>query len=177
MDHIIGTANDASYPNSTWNPSLLASKLTYNDWYLLESFAVNTDAYSGNNGYCDKAVWKIRGDKAVARRTTFNLKFASVGIIDNNAPNGQDLFNFSYRSAMAYECDANGTSNSSYGSSTPTVTWWDRPTPKGINPGGTVAVVGDNSNANVFYRYANANTMKITIDHTTGTQTTSVNQW
>lgn len=38
MDHIIGVVNDPSYPNSTWNPSLVASKLSADDWYLLESF-------------------------------------------------------------------------------------------------------------------------------------------
>jgi len=176
-DHIVGTVEDVSYPNATWNPSLIASKLKASDWYLLESFAVNTDAYSANSGYCDKAVWSVRGAKAVARRTSFGLKVASVGIVNNADAFGQDLFNFSYRSAQAYEFDSTGTSDTSYGANSAAVTWWTRPAPVGITAGGTVSVVVDAANANVFYRYANANYLKITVDHTAGAQTSSVTQW
>ena len=35
MDHVIGTVNDTSYPNTTWNSGVVESKLNENDWYLL----------------------------------------------------------------------------------------------------------------------------------------------
>ncbi len=80
MDHIIGTANDASYPNSTWNAGLSASNLTSDDWYLLESFPINTTAFSGAGGYESKTDWKARGDKAVSHRNTYGINIA--GVID-----------------------------------------------------------------------------------------------
>jgi len=176
-DHIIGTIEDVSYPNAIWNPSPLASKLNTSDWYLLESFAVNTDAYGANYGYCDKAVWSARGDKAVARRKTYSLKVASVGIVNNGAANGQALFDFSFRSALAYEFDSAGVSDTNYGASSAAVNWWNRPEPVEISAGGTITVVSDLINNNLYYRYANANNMKITVDHTIGAQSSSVTQW
>jgi hypothetical protein len=176
-DHIIGTIEDANFPNAVWNPLLYASKLNSSDWYLLESFAVNTDSYGSNNGYCDKSVWAIRGAKAVARRTTYGLKAASVGIINDGNISGQDLFNFAHRSALAFELDAMGTADTSYGASTAATAWWPRPIPTGTNPGGTISVVVDALNDSIYYRYMNANYMKITIDHTIGAQTSAVTQW
>jgi hypothetical protein len=175
-DHIVGIANDPNYPNSTYNPSLVASKLNNNDWYLLESFAVNTQAYSGNNGYCDKATWSIRGDKAMSLRGTFGLKTAAVGIIGDSDPSAQALADFAYRSSMAYELDGHGTSNTDYGAGDANTRWWVRPLPRGILQSSTsVVVTPDANNTNVCLRYTN--NMKIFVDHTIGAQTSSVFQW
>ena len=45
MDHIVGVVNDPTYPNSTFNPGLVASNLTEEDWYLLESYPCNTGSF------------------------------------------------------------------------------------------------------------------------------------
>ena len=175
-DHIIGVVNDPSYPNSTYNSGSTASKLNSNDWYLLESFAVNTDFYTGNNGYCDKATWSTRGDKAVARRTTFALKAAAVGIVNDSNVSGQALHDFAYRSALAYELDGHGTSDTSYGAGTAASKWWDRPSPRGIPQAMTgVTVVADANDSDVYMRYTN--NMKVLVDHSIGAQTSSIVQW
>ena len=64
LDHILGTDNDTSYPNTTWNPSLLESNLTNNDWVLLESFPINTTSYTSTGGYQSKSDWASIGAKA-----------------------------------------------------------------------------------------------------------------
>src|SRR5210317_1957897 len=48
--HIISMSDDPSYPNSTWNPGNNVSLLNTTDYYLFESFMVNTDAYSATDG-------------------------------------------------------------------------------------------------------------------------------
>jgi len=127
IDNNLGTTNDASYPNTTWNPDLIASTLTENDWFLLESFPINTTAYSGNNGYESKTDWATRGVKAQNHRVTYGINLASVGIINNTNDNGQALFDFHYISSCMFALEAVGTSDTSYGSSSATVTFWTRP--------------------------------------------------
>jgi len=128
MDHIIGTENDASYPNTTWNPSAVASNLTSSDWYLLESFAVHTTAYAGtgNDGYEAKSQWTARVIKAIGHRYTYGINLAGVGTIDNSHANAQSLFNFSYVAAMMASLDGYGTSDVYYAASSATVTYWNR---------------------------------------------------
>jgi hypothetical protein len=176
MDHIIGTVDDPSFPNATYNSLAHASTLNNGDWYLLESFSVNTTSYTGNNGYTSKSDWSSRGDKAVQRRATYGIKLAAVGIIDNNEASAMALFNFSYRSALAYELDAHGTSDTNYGASSAAVTWWNRPQPRGIpQSGGIPSVLVDAGNSNIYMRYANFS--KIIINHMTAAQTSSIVQW
>jgi len=127
MDHIIGTTEDGSYPNETYNHFEEESNLTTSDWYLLESFPINTTAYSGNDGYESKSDWSARGSKAIAHRYTYGINLAGVGIINNGNGSGQDLFDFQFISALMWALDANGTSDTSYGASSATVTFWTRP--------------------------------------------------
>ena len=126
MDHIIGTVNDPKYPNQTWNPKHEESHLTHNDWYLLESFAVNTLAYNATNGYASGVDWATRGVKAQGHRNTYGINLASLGVIDDEDPKGQELFNFSYISALEWSLESNGTSSNYYGSSTAQVAHWER---------------------------------------------------
>ena len=127
VDHIIGIENDASYPNTTWNSDVLASTMNENDWYLLESFPVNTTAFSANSGYESKSDWSYRGVKAQNHRYTYGINLASVGVINNDNENGQDLFDFHYISSCMFALEAVGTSDTSYGSSSATVALWTRP--------------------------------------------------
>lgn len=61
VDHIVGVNNDLSFPNTTFNPGSVASNLEIGDWYLAESFAVNTVAYSQETANPND--WKSRADK------------------------------------------------------------------------------------------------------------------
>ncbi|HSN70010.1 MAG TPA: hypothetical protein VLT59_00810, partial [Steroidobacteraceae bacterium] len=126
-DHVLGTADDPSYPNSTWNPTAAESKLTSDDWILLESLVVNTTAYSGNAGYASKSDWTARVVKMQGLRATYGVNFAAVGIINDDNANGQDLFDFAFTAAIMASLEANGTSSVSYGSSTAQVKHWVRP--------------------------------------------------
>lgn len=124
MDHIIGLVDDPSYPNTTWNPGLVASKLTHNDWYMLESFVVNTTTYT--ESIASKANWASRGLKAQAHRINYGINLASLGIINDDNPDGLGLFKFSFVSALMWSLEANGTSSNYYGASTAQVAYWVR---------------------------------------------------
>ena len=177
MDHVIGTADDASYPNTTWNPSLLESKLTANDWYLLESFPINTAAYSGNNGYESKSDWATRGTKAQNHRYTYGINLASVGIINNDNSSGQALFDFQYVSSCMFALEAVGTSDTSYGSGSAAVTFWTRPN---ISDMGriwelTTAVQVDTLDSDVYWRYSDFGRFKL--DFSSGAQIYSISKY
>jgi len=170
IDHILGTANDVSYPNTTWNPTLVASNLTYNDWYLLESFPINTTAYSGNAGYEAKADWAARGVKATSLRATYGINLAAVGIIDNTSANGQALFNFLFISSLQFSFEASGSSDVSYASGTSTVYWWYRLSviELGVEWSLNPSVQVDTSDADVYWRYVERG--RLMLDHSTGAQ-------
>lgn len=126
MDHIIGIADDPNYPNEEYNPHLIASRLNNMDWYLLESFAVNTLAYGKGNGYALKEDWAMRGLKAQGHRNIYGINLASVGVINNDNEFAQDYFNFAFISALMWSLEANGTSDNYYGSGA-AVNYWERP--------------------------------------------------
>lgn len=127
MDHVIGTANDPAYPNSTFNPQLVASSLTADDWYLLESFPINTMAYAGSGGYEPKADWAARGVKAIGHRYTYGINLAASGVINDDNVNGQTLFNFLFISSLMFSVEASGSSDTLCGSGTSNTKWWTRP--------------------------------------------------
>lgn len=118
LDHILGI-NDTSYPNSTYNPGLVASNLNINDWVLLESFAINTTAYTAStpDGYEAKADWAARGVKMLSLRATYGVNVAGSCVIADGHSSKQDLFNFAYTSALMWSLEAMGSSDTSYGSS------------------------------------------------------------
>lgn len=181
-DHILGTANDVSYPNSTWNPSEKESKLNQDDYILLESFAVNTAAYSGSDGYAPKADWLARGQKIVGLRADYGVKFVSVGIIANGDPDGQDLFDFHFTASVMWSLEGQGTSDTNYGASTAQVTKWTRPDMTGL---GTIGIVNpdvlvdadtvDPNAPNRYWRYIQFGRMKV--DFTTSAQTSTIEKY
>lgn len=151
-DHILGTANDVSYPNSTYNPTLVASNLNIYDWILLESFPVNTTVYT--MGYEDKLNWAARGVKAQGLRATYGVNFASVGVISNDHTCAQALSNFQFISSLMWSLEGSGTSDTNYGANG-AVTFWSRPDVKDIghtwNLNASIQVATDNTN--VYYRF------------------------
>jgi len=176
-DHILGTANDASFPNTTWNPSTIESTLNENDWVMLESFPVNTTAYSGNGGYETVSDWAVRGSKANTLRSIYGCNFASVNIIDNGNVNGQDLFDFAFVSSMMWALEAFGTSDAAYGSSSAAVQYWTRPDVSNmglvysINP----SILLDTLDADVYHRYCELS--KLSIDFSTAAQDSSITKF
>ena len=126
-DNILGTANDPSYPNSTYNPSLTESALDEDDWVLLESLAVNTTAYSGNDGYESASQWSARIGKAISLRAAYGVNFAGSSVIANASSDGDALSRFACVSAMMGSLEAFGTSDASYASSSAIVKRWEQP--------------------------------------------------
>lgn len=176
MDHIIGINNDPSYPNSTYNPNLVASHLTANDWYLLESFPVNTAAYGGG-GYESKFEWAVRAVKADGHRYTYGIKLAAVSVINNSNSKGQSLFNFSFVSATMWNLDAHGSSDTNYGSSSATVTMWSRPRTEGLGREwvASPAVQVDVGDSDKYYRYVDYGRM--ILDFSSGSETSDIEKF
>jgi hypothetical protein len=177
MDHIIGTTNDPSYPNSTWNSSLTASKLTSDDYYLLESFPINTTAYSGNGGYENKSDWASRGTKAIGHRNTYGINLIGSGIINNGNSSGQDLFDFGFNSSVMFSLEGWGTSDTSYGASSAAVDWWTRPD---VSKMGRIwslspAVQVDVGDSDVYWRFVDFG--KFMLDFSSSAQDSSITKW
>lgn len=175
MDHVVGTEDDPNYPNSTYNPDEYESLLDEDDWYLLESFAVNTAAYAGNNGYASKSDFVIRGDKATYLRGLEPINLAAVNIIDNNDANGQALFDFCQRGALAYNLNANGSSDTSYGAGSGKVTFWTRNERNEDEDDDCPSVTEDANDSDVLLAYTQKK--KISLDFSTGQQTSLVETW
>ncbi len=131
LDHILGTVNDASYPNTTYNSGLVESFLTPDDYCLLESFPINTTAYipGGIELHTD---WIARGEKASLMRKTHGINPVGCGIINDNNTSGQNLFNFGYISAAMFSLIGFGTSDLLYGASSAATRYWDRPDINGM---------------------------------------------
>jgi len=164
-DHVLGTANDPSYPNSTWNPSLVESTLTYNDWLLVESFPINTTSYtdSGYEGYEPKAQWASRGVKVTGHRATYGINLAAAGLINNDNSGGQSLYDFGFVSSMMWSLEGYGTSDTGYGASSSTVTRWDRTDVTGMGVVYTInpSVQVDVGDADAYHAYREYASMKL----------------
>jgi hypothetical protein len=169
-DHILGTANDPSYPNATYNPSLVASSLTTSDWALLESFPINTSAYAGSGGYEAKAEWAARGVKMTTLRATYGVNFAAVGVINDDNAGGVALFQFGFVSAMMFSLEAFGTSDTSYGSGSAKAKFWTRPNAAGMGDVWTLnpSVQNSTSDNDVYYRFTEMG--RLELDFSTGAQ-------
>jgi len=133
-DHILGTANDASYPNSTYNSGAVESKLNTSDWILMESFPVNTTAYTDStpDGYEAKAEWAARGSKLLSLRATYGVNFAGSCVIADGVSGEQDFFDFGFISALMWSLEAFGSSDTSYGSSSAKTAYLTRPNTEGL---------------------------------------------
>lgn len=173
-DHVLGTADDPSYPNATWNPTAAASKLTNDDWILLESLVVNTTAYSGNAGYASKSDWAARVVKMQGLRATYGVNFASLGVINDDNANGQDLFDFAFTAAVMAALEANGTSSVAYGASTAQVKHWTRPDTSKIGEAWNLSasIQVDAGDADVYHRYTEF--AKLSLDFSAGAQSSSI---
>lgn len=177
IDHIIGTENDPTYPNSTYNTTSGVSNLTNNDWYLLESYPINTTAYTSTGGYESKWDWAARGSKAANRRYTYGINLAAVGVINNDNTNAQELFNFGFVSAMIWNLEAFGTSDTAYGAGSATVNHWYRPNTEGLGRewAASPSVQLDLNDADKYYRYLDYG--RLQLDFSTSTQTSHIEKF
>ena len=174
-DHILGTTNDVSFPNATWNTTPAESNLTIDDWILLESFPINTgNPVPYEDDVSDKAGWAARGSKAISLRSQYGVNFAAVGILDNSSGSAQALFDFGFASTLMFSLGAYGTSDTSYASGSAAVTFWPRPSVAdfgcmwSLNPSVQVDVV----DADVYHRYVEHG--KMTLDFSSGAKTSSL---
>lgn len=176
LDHVLGIVNDASYPNTAYNPDLLNSSLSTGDWYLLESYITNTTAYSGNGGYTSVSDWSARGSKAASYRNTYNVKMASLNVIDNNNGSAQTLFDNTYYGSMMYAMDAVGSSDTNYAASSAAVNWWTRPTKTLGTPTQEPSVTQDANNSNKYLRYGKNS--RLVMDWTTASSPSyTITKW
>lgn len=179
MDHIIGTADDPSYPNATYNPTVEPSKLTAYDWYMLESFPINTTAYTASTpgGYEPRADWATRGVKAMANRAEHGINLVGVGIINNDNAHGNELFDFGFVSSMMFSLDGFGSSDTNYGAGSAAVAWWLRPDVAGL---GHVYSINPSVQANPdqwdeYLRYVEHGLLKL--DFSDGVQVSTIEKW
>lgn len=177
LNHVLGTENDPSYPNSTYNTTSGISNLTSDDWCLLESFPINTSIYTTTGGYESKSDWATRGSNATNKRYEYGINLAAVGIINNDNTNGQDLFNFGFVSAMMWNLDVYGTSDTSYASSSAVVEHWDRPKATGLGRewGISPSVQLDLNDADRYHRYLDFG--QLTLDFSTSAQTADIEKF
>lgn len=169
LDHILGTTNDPSYPNSIYNPSAVESTLASTDWVLLESFPVNTAAYSSTGGYENPSDWKERGEKALSKKSTYGINIASANIIGNSNASGQKYADFAYAAGIAFSVDAFGTSDDYYGASSAAVRWWERPN---AVPASNVTVYQDTTDSDVYHGVVGD--QEISLDYSSLSQTSSI---
>lgn len=175
MDHIIGTTNDVSYPNSTYNPNLHASLLDSTDYYMLESFVVNTLAYSGNDGYATQSDFLARGNKAINHSNQYGINLAALNIINNDNASGQTLSDFCYNAAVMYGLELSGTSDTYYAASSAAVKLWDKPKKRHIGRTDTISVVTSLTDSDVCLRYGEH--ARVILDWSSGAHTSTIEVW
>lgn len=100
----------SSNVDATYNPSGTPTKMGSNDFYLLESWLINTDAYS-NNGYTSFFNTRPRADTALGYRTSLGVKVLATGLIDYSVLVDEDIakyFKTQEATALAFSLDGYG---------------------------------------------------------------------
>jgi len=175
MNHALGTVNDPSYPNSTYNAGEVESTLNINDWYLMESYLVNTDSYTGD--YEPKAQWAARVVTMLGLRATYGINVAGGGIILDAQTGGQGMFEFFFTGALMASLEGAGVSDTSYGASSGKGKWWTRPDVKGMGKVWTLnpSIQVDANDSDVYHRQSEL--ARMTIDFSSGAETSSITKW
>ena len=125
IKYVLGTddLNEGEWwSNNDWNPSEDESSLNENDWYLLESYPVNTWAYTGTSGCLPMFDWIARGEIAVEYREKYGIILASTSQIEVNYQTPEirkQLADFCYQTALIFSLDAYSISSKWYGAVDP----------------------------------------------------------
>lgn len=110
--------------NPIYNPSGLKSHITVGDYYLNESFVINSVAYKKNNGFQDSLDIKIKSERGIKYRETKGVQLLSIGIVEYNRflPEQIDFyFKMHETMALIYSYDGYGITDYMYASKTATL--------------------------------------------------------
>lgn len=127
-NHILSEVEDPSFPNATYNAGANVSLMNSDDYYLFESFMINTDSYSETDGigpYPDQKNRVTSFNNAIA--VGANVIPVSCGIINDDNENGQSLFNILHSISKIFSMHACGSSSSLYGAPTASSKSWQLP--------------------------------------------------
>ncbi|HEX3568555.1 MAG TPA: hypothetical protein VHT70_02665 [Candidatus Saccharimonadales bacterium] len=105
-DDVMGSAVDATY-----NPSGTPTAMDNRDSYLLESWLINTSAYSSAAGYTSFFNTRPRADSALSYRSSLGVKVMAVGLVDYSAYSDEDntkFFKMNEATALAFSLDGYG---------------------------------------------------------------------
>jgi hypothetical protein len=72
INHIYGISNDPLYSNDKWNPNLIESSFTKDDWYLINKFVLN------NGEFKDKEEWLSEMNKIFEVRKDININLCGL---------------------------------------------------------------------------------------------------
>ncbi len=114
---VMGSGVDATY-----NPSGTASHMNSGDFYLLESWVVNTGAYTSHNGYATMSDIKTRADSAVSYRNTLGVKITTINTVDYSSYSDEQIakyFKMVEAASAIYSLDAYGLDAHDYSSIAP----------------------------------------------------------
>jgi hypothetical protein len=175
MDHVVGNADDPNFPNCNFNPGLVDSNLYEEDWYLLESFTINTTAYISNGGFAHQGDVITRAEKAIKLSRDYRINVGASGVIDNASIAGKVLFDFNYHTALACDFAAQGTSDTNYGANTAVVTFWGRPKPRAIERTEIIILTPDANNPQIILRYGQFS--RVILNFTPEYQSSSIENW
>lgn len=166
QEHIFGTNNDASYPDSTWNPDGFNSNINDCDWYLLESFGITSTP-----SFESASQWYNRG--CAAQNLPCNI--AGCSVISDTDGNGNDKMAFIYTSGMIFNLDAVGSSDVYYGASSAKSKMWDRPDTKCLYYDIVGPCVQCDLDTDVYHKYLYGG--KLEIDFSSGSETSSITRY
>lgn len=117
--------------NEQYNPNQTPTKMDYRDYYLSESFLVNTGAYTNN--YMTPYMFKTKHDKLVAYRKSLRVKMLGIGVVEFNLfsdAETEHFFRMVEAGACIYCLDGYGVSAYRYSAAAPlsdvayAFSWW-----------------------------------------------------
>lgn len=125
VDHIFGTANDPSYPNSTWNTGLDETALKLGDKYIVNDFVTSS------SGFSDPVVLLNKMNNLFGIRDTYEINLVGMAYLDDNDPDKQLKYDTIFYSALLFGMDGFGLGmNTSYYRPTPSIDkhlmFWER---------------------------------------------------
>jgi len=168
--YVMGTEDDGSYPNTTWNPDLLESNLNCDDWFLMESFAITSAP-----AFESKTQWYDRGNGIQDYMDDINV--AACSVISDTDGNGQDKFDFIWTSAHMWALGAVGSSDALYGASSAKSKMWDRTDVNKTRWDGTdePVIKTDSGDSDVYMRYLSHGIMSL--DFSTGSELSAITDY
>lgn len=108
INHAFGTVNDPLYPNSTWNSGLLNTKITSNDKYLINDFAISS------SGFNDPTTLLNKMNSLYSIRDEYNICLMGLGYLDPSDPDKQQKYDTIFHAALAFSLDGVGVTDTNY---------------------------------------------------------------